>query len=168
MNEQNSQELKKQYIWAFLRLGMALILLWAFFDKLFGLGFATESEQAWLKGTSPTSGYLKFGTHGPFASVFQGLAGNVVVDWLFMLGLLLVGLSLLLGIGVKVAGYAGALMMFLMWLSAFPPEHHPFLDEHVIYLLVLLGLTAEKSGRGFGLGTWWSKTRIVKKFPVIE
>jgi len=110
-------ENKERYIWAVLRIGMGWIFLWGFLDKLFGLGFATASEKAWLAGGSPTSGYLNFATSGPFAPLFQSLAGNPVVDWLFMLGLLLLGLALILGIGVKIAGYSGALLMFFGGLS---------------------------------------------------
>ncbi len=31
------------YVWGIFRLGMGWIFLWAFFDKLFGLGYATAS-----------------------------------------------------------------------------------------------------------------------------
>src|SRR3989344_489551 len=86
----------KKMIWFKLRLVMGLIFLWAFVDKLFGLGFATKSENSWLNGGSPTSGYLLNATHGPFAEFFKSLAGVAVVDWLFMVGLLFVGLTLLI------------------------------------------------------------------------
>src|SRR5688572_6497157 len=97
-----------------LRLVMALIFLWAFFDKLFGLGFATAPENAWIKGVSPTYGFLINATQGPFAEFFQSLAGMVAVDWLFMLGLLFVGLTLLLNRWIKWGAVAGSLMMLLM------------------------------------------------------
>jgi len=159
-------ENKERYIWAVLRIGMGWIFLWGFLDKLFGLGFATASEKAWLAGGSPTSGYLNFATSGPFAPLFQSLAGNPVVDWLFMLGLLLLGLALILGIGVKIAGYSGALLMFLMWLSHLPPENNPFLDEHIIYLIILIGLATVKAGQVVGLGKWWSER--VENYPFLE
>ena len=88
---------------ALLRIGLGWIFLWAFIDKVFGLGFATEAGKHWLTGASPTMGFLKFGTKGPLAGVFQAMAGSPVVDWLFMLGLLLIGLALILGIGMKIA-----------------------------------------------------------------
>jgi len=145
---------------------MGWLFLWSFLDKLIGLGFATAPEDAWLAGGSPTFGYLKFATSGPFAPLFQGLAGKPFVDWLFMLGLLLMGLALILGMGVKIAGYAGALLVFLMWLSYLPPEHNPFLDEHIIYLLILIGLARVKAGQWVGLGKWWSER--VKSYPLLE
>ncbi len=115
---------------------MALIFLWAFFDKLFGLGFATTTEKAWINGGSPTYGFLTFGTKGPFAEFFQSLAGLMIVDWLFMLGLITVGLALLINRFVIWATIAGSVMMFLMWLAVLPPENHPILDDHIVYILV--------------------------------
>ena len=128
----------KKMIWFKLRLVMGLIFLWAFVDKLFGLGFATKSENSWLNGGSPTSGYLLNATHGPFAEFFKSLAGVAVVDWLFMVGLLFVGLTLLINRFVSWGAIAGGVMMALMWLSAFPPANNPVLDEHIVYILVLV------------------------------
>ena len=159
---------KQQVIWILLRIGMGIIFLWAFLDKVFGLGFSTLPGKAWLDGVSPTLGFLKFGSSGPFASIFQGMAGSAIVDWLFMLGLLLAGVCLLLGVCMRMAGYGGALMMLLIWLSVLPPEHHPFLDEHIIYIFVLLGLNYAHSGQWFGLGRWWAARELVKKYPILE
>lgn len=153
---------KEQYVWAFLRISLGWTFLWAFLDKVFGLGFTTTAEGAWLAGGSPATGFLQFGTAGPFAGMYQAMAGNAFVDWLFMFGLLLIGLALILGIGVKVAGYSGALLMFLMWIAVLPPEHNPFMDDHLIYGIALIGLTFVKSGHWIGLGEWWSNQTIVK------
>ena len=159
----------QQKIWALLRISLGWIFLWAFVDKLFGLGFATASDKSWLAGSSPTAGFLQFGTKGPFASLYQLLMGSTVVDWLFMIGLLLIGLALFTGIGVKIAGYAGASLMILMYTAGFiPPEHNPFLDEHIIYAIILVGLTFTEAGKVFGFGRWWSKTKLVKKHPYLE
>lgn len=147
---------------------MGFIFFWAFIDKLFGLGFATTADKSWLQGVSPTIGFLKFGVHGTFAAFFNSLAGNVLVDWLFMLGLFGIGLSLLLGIGTRIAGYSGALMMTLMYLSLLPPENNPILDEHIIYLFLFLIFATGEVGHRFGLFQWWKQTRLVKKYPVLQ
>ncbi len=159
---------KEQYIWAFLRIGMGLIFIWAFFDKLLGLGFGTTAEKAWILGNSPTYGFLTNAVYGPFAPFYNGIAGSLFVEWIFMIGLLLIGLSLTLGIGVKIAGYSGALMLFLMWTALLPPKNHPFLDEHIIEAIVLIGLATVKSGHWWGLGKWWSKTKLVKQYKILE
>ena len=157
----------EQLLWGVLRLSLGWIFLWAFADKVWGLGFSTEPGKGWIDGTSPTFGYLKFATHGPLAGVFQALAGNALVDWLFMVGLLLIGIALMLGIGLRVAGYSGALMMFLLLLAtSLPPEHNPLIDEHAVYLVVLLLITQKVSvGSYLGLGAWWEQLKMVKHYP---
>lgn len=152
---------------ALLRLTMADIFLWAFFDKLFGLGYATKITSSWLNGGSPTSGFLKFGTSDTFKPFFLSLAGQPWVDWLFMAGLLLLGISLLFGIALRLAAYGGTLLMFLMWLSLFPPEHNPLIDEHVVYALALWVLYFSKAGQYWGLSKWWNKTAPVKSLPIL-
>lgn len=158
----------KKYVWGLLRIFMGWIFLWPFLDKLFGWGFATEPDKAWLAGASPTYGFLKFGTHGPLAGIFQNMAGNAFVDWLFMLGLLLIGLALILGIGVKIAAKAGSLMLLFMWLAALPPEHNPIIDDHIIYILVLLSLKLNHAGDYLGFGKQWSNTTLVQKYKILR
>ena len=87
---------------------------------------------------------------------------------MFMIGLALMGISLVLGIGVKIASYAGVLLMLLMYGAVFPIENNPFLDEHVVYALVLVGLAVSRSGQTLGLGKWWANTGIVKRFSFLE
>ncbi|EKD86963.1 MAG: hypothetical protein ACD_37C00089G0001 [uncultured bacterium] len=147
---------------------MSFILLWGFFDKLFGLGFATESNKSWLLGISPTTGFLSNAPDGPFAPIFNSLSGNIVVDILFMGGLLLVGAALLLGIGMKIATYSGALMMFLIYLSLFPPENNPLIDEHIVYITILIGLAIRSEKKKFGFGKKWSEIKLVKKYPILK
>ena len=154
------------YIWVILRLGMAWLFIWPFFDKVFGLGFATTPENAWINGASPTYGFLAMAAKGPFASLYNSIAGNVLIDWLFMIGLICIGVALLFGVGRKLAGYSGALMVFLMWTAVLPPEHNPFLDDHIIYPLILIILAHVKTR--FSLTEWWSKQKIVKKYKWLE
>lgn len=147
---------------------MGFTFFWAFIDKLFGLGFATTADKSWLTGASPTTGFLKFGTHGPFKDFFVSLAGNPLIDWLFMLGLAFIGLSLLLGIAVRLAGIFGAVLVTLMFLSLLPPENNPLMDEHVIYFLVLLLLSARAMKKENSSGSWWSKTSFAKNYPILR
>jgi thiosulfate dehydrogenase [quinone] large subunit len=128
---------KQKIVMTGLRLSMGFIFLWAFLDKTFGLGFATSPEKAWLNGGSPTSGFLSFAAKGPFVEIFNSLANVPVVDWLFMLGLLFVGITLIFNKFVKWGCIAGALMMFLMYLALLLPENNPLIDDHIIYILVL-------------------------------
>jgi thiosulfate dehydrogenase (quinone) large subunit len=133
----------KKIVWLKLRIVMALIFLWAFVDKTFGLGFATKSESAWINGGSPTSGYLTHAVKGPFAEFFQSLSGLVWIDWVFMIGLLFIGLTFLTKKFILWGAIAGAVMMILMWLSTFPPDNNPLLDDHIVYAIVLILIALE-------------------------
>jgi thiosulfate dehydrogenase (quinone) large subunit len=158
-----------QKIWISLRLSMGWLWFWAFIDKLFGLEFATKPENAWLLGGSPTLGFLKFGTEGKIlGSIFQSIAGNPVVDTFFMIGLLTVGISLLLGIFVRIGSYIGALMALSMFAALIVPANNPLIDEHIIYVLVFYALAHSHAGEWFGIGKWWKKQKIVKNHPVLE
>lgn len=159
---------KGQWSLFLLRISLSLIFLWAFFDKLFGLGISTAKAQAWLAGGSPTTGFLRFGATGPLHNFYASLAGQAWVDWLFMVGLLLIGLSLLLGVGMKIAIYTGSLLLLMMWSALLWPKNHPFLDDHLIYILVLFVLQHARAGRILGFGERWSNTALVKKFPILE
>lgn len=65
---------------AVMRIATGLVFVWAFLDKLFGLGYATPGERAWLNGGSPTKGFLSGIDHGPFADMFRGWAGATWAD----------------------------------------------------------------------------------------
>ncbi len=153
-----------RYVWAATRLGLGWIFLWAFLDKTFGLGHETASADSWIHGGSPTEGFLS-GSVGPFSSIYHSIAGAGLVDGLFMVGLAVIGVLLLLGIGMRFACGAGALMVVLMWSAALPPENNLFLDDHIIYALVLVGLVLAGAGNTLGLGRWWTKTGLVQRFP---
>jgi len=152
-----------RYVGAVLRISLGWIFLWAFIDKLFGLGFATERDASWINGGSPTEGFLAFGTSGPFADAFQNLAGHTIVDVVFMVGLAGIGLALMLGIGVRVAAVSGALMMVLMWAAALWPANNPFMDDHLIYAGLLVMLALLDSGRTLGLGGAWARLPLVQR-----
>lgn len=159
----------KNFLFGLLRIAMGWTFLWPFLDKVWGLGFTTTVENAWINGGSPTTGFLKFATLGPFAGFYQNLAGSAYVDFIFMLGLLLIGLALILGIGVRIAAYFGAILLLLMFTAGFiPPEHNPILDEHVIYLLTLLVLAGSDVGRFLGLGGVWQRTSLVSRHPILK
>ena len=154
---------KAWYALAVARVMIGLVFLWAFFDKLFGLGFATKSAAAWVNGGSPTTGFLKMGVNAdsPFASFFNGLAGQAWVDWLFMLGLLGLGVALLLGIGLRIAAVAGGLLLVMMWAAQIPLENNPVIDDHLVYLVVLVVIAAGR--RELSLTNWWLSNDFVKK-----
>ena len=150
------------YVWGVTRLLLGWIFFWPFLDKTFGLHHQTPSAGAWIHGGSPTTGFLK-GSVGPLAGFYHGLAGSQVADWVFMIGLLAIGVALLTGIGVRVAAISGAVMLVLMWSASFPPANNPFMDEHLIYAVVLIGLALVSAGNTLGFGRWWATTSLGRK-----
>lgn len=155
----------KQKTLGLLRLFMGWIFFWTFVDKTWGLGFATAPDKAWLAGASPTMGFLKAGTaSSPWSEVYQSMVGQSWVDWLFMLGMLCIGLALLLGIGIKIACWSGMVIMALIYVAAWPVENNWFIDQHIIYILVLIFFSQTNVGHYWGWGKVWENTALVKKF----
>ena len=163
---------------ATLRIAFGLTFLWAFLDKLLALGFSTGraddgtvdrfGDAAWIHGASPTEGFLSFGADGPFKGFYNSIAGAAWADWLFMIALLGLGLSLILGIGVRVAGVAGATLYLMMWTVALPPENNPVLDDHVLGAITMVVLAATSAGMTWGLGRRWAATDLVARFPFLR
>ena len=147
---------------AALRVVLGFYFLWAFVDKLFGFGFATPAERAWINGGSPTTGYLS-GVKGPFAGVFNAIAGQAWADWLFMAGLIGIGAALILGIGTRIATVSAVLLLALMYLASFPLETNPIVDEHVVYALAIAALGLLGAGDVYGLGRTWKALPIVQR-----
>jgi thiosulfate dehydrogenase [quinone] large subunit len=168
-----------RYLAAATRLSLGWVFLWAFLDKLLALGFSTGRDAetnvvdtfgpaAWIHEGSPTLGFLKFGTKGPLADFYQGFAGDSWANWLFMVGLAGIGLALVLGIGMRIAAASGVAMLVLMWSAVLPPENNPFMDDHLIYALVLVMLAMMGAGHTLGLGRWWERLAIVRRYPVLK
>lgn len=177
-----------QRVTGILRLMLGWTFLWAFLDKAFALGFSTgrvvnEAGQttgidffgpdAWISGGSPTAGAVGFALKGPFADNIQTIAGYQMaqtgpqvagwLDWVYMMSLLLIGLGLITGVMTRIAAVGG-----ILWLAAFYlgtavwPEHNPFLDDHVVYAVILVGLILANAGRYWGLGKIWQRYEFVR------
>lgn len=168
-------EVKGMWAWTVLRLLLGWSFLWAFLDKMFGLGFATcriedtgaidfGCDAAMISGGSPTYGYLTFATQGSHTGgLFDWMAPAApdainFADIGFMAVLLLGGLALLLGIGVRIAAVGGALLMLFMFLAGDVwPENNPVNSSHVIEMAAFLGIATVGPGR-FSLQSWFAKT----------
>jgi thiosulfate dehydrogenase [quinone] large subunit len=159
---------------AVFRVVLGFEFLWAFADKTFGLGYATPAERAWINGGSPTKGFLSRVAVGPFESTFHTWAGATWADWLFMIGLLAIGIALVLGVGLRIAAVSGTLMMLLMWAAEWPLDKltsagepsmstNPIVDYHIIYALALIALAVTYAGRTWGFGKLWAKLPFVQR-----
>jgi thiosulfate dehydrogenase (quinone) large subunit len=156
------------YVLAGLRLSLGWVFLWAFLDKLFGLGHETASKAAWIHGGSPTEGFLKFGAKGVFSGFYHSIAGSAWADWLFMIGLAGIALALITGIGMRVAAATGTLLLLMMWSVVLPPANNVFMDDHLVYAGLLVGLALLGAENTWGLGRWWGSTKLVSDNPWLK
>ena len=140
-----------------LRVGLGWMFFWAGITKVF--------DPAWS-----AAGYLQGAK--TFAGFYQRLAmpdmlqlTNLVNEW----GLTLLGLSLMLGVFVRLSSVLGAALMLLYYfpILQFPyPNPHSFLiDEHIIYALSLLVLGGLRAGRIWGLENRCSRLPLCSKVP---
>jgi thiosulfate dehydrogenase [quinone] large subunit len=155
------------------RIVIGFTFLWAFLDKLFGLGFATPSSRAWINGGTPAQGFIR-NIEGPFASYFQVFA-NPFGDWLFMAGLLGIGVAMIAGAGLRIAAVAGTLLMLFMFLAEWPTatalvdgkvvsgSTNPIVDSHWHEALLLIISAVTLAGDTWGLGKWWGNLGFVRK-----
>ena len=166
---------------AALRIGFGLTFLWAFFDKLLALGYATGKNpetgavdrfgpDAWINDGNPTFGFLTFGVpeDNPFRETFNSIAGDPWANWLFMVGLLGIGLALTFGVGIRLAAISGAVLYLLMWAASLPLENNPVIDDHLLGAIALIVFALTLAGDTWGLGKVWAKTHLVRRFPVLR
>lgn len=163
---------------AVLRIAFGLTFLWAFFDKLLALGYATGRDDAdnvdrfgpaaWIHDGNPTEGFLKFGAKGPFEGFYHSIAGDAWANWAFMIALLAVGIAFTFGIGMRLAGFGGAVLYLMMWSVALPPANNPVLDDHILGAISLVALTLANAGAVWGFGKRWADTELVSRLPLLR
>ena len=138
-----------------LRLTMGWIFVWSGFDKLIR-GFSAE-------------GFLLHATKGPLSGTFQNIAENAtalnVIEQLVIWGEILIGIALIFGILTRFAAFWGAIMMLLFYVAQLPPEHNPFMEYYLIYILVLAALGALGAGRIMGLDALIGRQPLVRRIP---
>ena len=96
--------------------------------------------------------------HGLF-SIFITPTMAPITTFLVEWGHLLIGLSLLVGLMVRVSAAFGAALMIIYWMAHmdFPyiTNHNNFLlDDHIVYAVILIFLIVKKAGHVWGLDTW--------------
>lgn len=161
--------------------------LWAFLDKTFGLGYATDTASAWIHGGSPASGVM-FALTGPFTGFYQTVTGghavagftaqgapigfvpvNTWIDWVYMASMLLIGIGLMTGIMTRIAAIGGIVWMAIFYTATFFADgrYNPFYDVHVLTALVLVGIIVVDAGRYLSLGRYWRRFELVQKHLIL-
>ena len=152
---------------AVLRIATGFIFLWAFLDKTFGLGYSTLPANAWIRGGTPSQGFLNSpAVIGPFKPFFAAIA-SPTTDVLFMIGMLAIGVAVILGIGLRISAVTGTVILLFMYLAewSFGPNAastNPLVDYHIIFALSLIVVAVLSAGDGWGLGVAW------KRLPVVQ
>ena len=110
-----------------------------------------------------------------FTWFYQALLGSSLmplVNFLNEWGLTLLGVSLILGIFVRLSSWLGIILMFLYYFVVlqFPyvAPHSFIVDDHIIYSAGLLVLIAFSAGRIWGLDSWCAKLPICAKYPKLR
>jgi thiosulfate dehydrogenase (quinone) large subunit len=107
--------------------------------------------------------------HNLFA-VFTTPTIAPITTFLVEYGHLLIGLSLLVGLMVRVSASFGILLMALYWMAhmdwPFIENKNNFIvDYHMVYAGVLVYLIVMRAGHVWGLDAWAEKLEFFKRHP---
>ena len=158
---------KGLYALAAFRIMAGWIMLWPFFDKLFGLGFQTPHGGGWIDGVSPSS-YVVYVADGLFKDFYVSLAGNFVIDVILMAALLVLGVTLVLGIVARQTTSGMCAFLLIMYSLHVPPSDNPVVDYHILLVAGMLAVYFLGGFEKLSLRDRWKETRIVRRFPVLE
>lgn len=145
---------------AALRVGMGWLMFYAGITKIL---IPKWTAAGYLMGAKTFPGVFKW-----FASPANIGWVNFVNEW----GLTLLGVSLILGLFVRLSSVLGAVLMLLYYFPVltFPTiaPHSYIVDEHIIYFLILIFFAAIRAGRYWGLEDWCSRLPICSKYPKLR
>lgn len=125
---------------------------------LFYSGVTKVLDSSWT-----AKAYLENAT--TFSRFFEWLASsqNIVwVDFINQWGQILIGAALMIGVFTSFAAMFGAIMMFFYYLPIF---NFPFvgsngfiIDQHIVYILILLIIIRLKAGKSYSLGSLFGRS----------
>lgn len=140
-----------------LRVSIGWLFFYAGITKLLKPGWTAAG---FLKGAKTFSGFYHWLANPSLIKI---------TDFLNEWGLTLIGLCLIIGLFVRISSYLGVFIMILYYLPQlnFPyPNANSFLiDEHIIYICLLLVLASFRAGRIMGLENWCLKLPFCAKYP---
>ena len=145
----------------FMRLAMAWTFLYAASHQVFDPHF---SVAGFLKGTK---------TFHELYAPFTDPRIAPLLTFLIGYGHLLIGLSLLIGLTVRVSASFGIALLLLYWTSHmdFPyieNRNNLLLDYHIVYSAVLVYLIVKKAGHVWGLDGWLETLSLVSRHPKLR
>lgn len=142
-----------------LRLAVGWMFFYAGITKVINPAWSAEG---YLKGAKLLPGFYNWLLRPDILPCI-----NFVNEW----GLTLLGVSLIIGLGVRLSSILGALLMLLYYIPQgfpYPNPHSYIVDEHIIYIAVLLYFSTIYAGRVWGLENWCSNLPICSKYPKLR
>lgn len=143
---------------------LRLSLGWLFFYA----GITKVLNPNWSAG-----GYLQGAK--TFSDFYLWLASSDIVGMISLINqwsLTLLGISLILGVFVRLSSSLGIALMFLYYLPTleFPlvGSNNFLVDSHVIYMLILALFVAVKAGRIWGIDGWLVKKVHIKGLNLLS
>ena len=111
-----------------------------------------------------------------FHDVYANLATpslDPILTFLVSYGHLLIGLSLLVGLMVRISASFGVALLLMYWTAhmdwPFIENRNNFIvDYHIVYATVCIYLVVYRAGHVWGLDGWAEKLPAVKRSPVLH
>lgn len=143
-----------------LRVSLGCMFLYAGLSKLLTPGWSA-------------AGYLN--TAQSFPWFYHWLSAPTQIGFISALNewsLLLLGISLILGLFVRVSTALGTLLMLLYYFPIlnFPlvGKNYFLVDDHIIFIVCLLLLNTVRAGRYWGLDAWCARLPICERNPKLR
>jgi uncharacterized membrane protein YphA (DoxX/SURF4 family) len=138
-----------------------------------GWHFLYEGVAKIVAGSWSSQGYLANSTSflSPFYHWIAASPAIGVIDWINIIGLILIGLGLFLGCFTRLAAVSGTLLL-LLYYFAYPPfgfsllisssESHFFIVDYLLIEIIALVFLAVYPRMGYSLEAWWRSMKWSK------
>ncbi len=151
----------EQGLIVYFRLAMAWTFLYAASHQVFDPSFTVVGFLSHTK------------TFHDLFAVFTTPTMAPITTFLVEYGHLLIGLSLLLGVMIRISASFGVLLMVIYWMAhmdwPFIENKNNFiLDYHLVYAGVLVYLIVKRAGHVWGLDAWLEKLAAVERRPALR
>jgi len=142
-----------------------LLMAWTF--------IYAASHQAFVANFSVVGFLNSTKTFHNFFTIFTAPSIAPIVSFLVAWGHLLIGLSLLVGLMVRVSALFGIALLMTYWMAhmdwPFIENKNNFIvDYHVVYSVVLVYLIVKHAGHVWGLDGWIAKLPLMREHPGLK
>ncbi len=147
----------------FLRISIGWLMFYAGITKVLNPEWSAEG---YLRGAKTFAGFYTWLADSSLLPLI-----NFINEW----GLALLGISLILGVFVRLSSIFGIVLMLLYYFPVLefpyiPGAHAYIVDDHIIYAAILFyfATSSTRPGRVWGLENWCSNLPICSKYPKLR